>query len=63
MTARYTLDFLGLILSGALLCIDDALAFFADSRALRWACALLALYSIVLGLLLPWSLGARFMAG
>ncbi|HYC88880.1 MAG TPA: hypothetical protein VEO54_06685 [Thermoanaerobaculia bacterium] len=61
VTARYTLDFLGLVLSGAILCIDDALAFFSESRALRWACALLALYSIVLGLLLPWSLGARFM--
>ncbi|HEX6084453.1 MAG TPA: hypothetical protein VF266_08000 [Thermoanaerobaculia bacterium] len=61
VTARYTLDFLGLILSGAILCIDDALIFFNERRALRWACALLALYSIVLGLLLPWSLGARFM--
>jgi hypothetical protein len=63
VTARYTLDFLGLIVSGAILCIDDALAFFSESKALRWVCALLALYSIILGLLLPWSLGARFMAG
>jgi hypothetical protein len=62
VTARYTLDFLGLILAGSILCIDDGLAFFNESRPLRWACALLALYSIVLGLLLPFSLGARFMS-
>jgi hypothetical protein len=65
VTARYTLDFLGLILAGSILCIEDGLGFLAESgvavRPLRWACALLALYSIVLGLLLPWSLGPRFM--
>jgi len=66
VTARYTLDFLGLILAGAILCIEDGLALLASSglptRSLRWTCALLALYSITLGLLLPFSLGARFMA-
>jgi hypothetical protein len=61
VTARYTLDFLSLMLTGAILCIDDALAFFSERKPLRWACALLALYSIVLGLLLPFSLGARFI--
>jgi hypothetical protein len=45
VTARYTLDFVGLVLAGALLCIDDA-----QPRWLTWP---LALYSIALGLLLP----------
>ncbi|HVE71381.1 MAG TPA: hypothetical protein VNI54_08445 [Thermoanaerobaculia bacterium] len=45
VTARYTLDFLGLILAGALLCLEDVRP--------RWPLTVLAIYSIVVGLLLP----------
>ena len=47
VTARYTLDFLGLVLAGALLCIDEAAV---EHRAFLVA---LALYSIVIGTLIP----------
>jgi hypothetical protein len=49
VTARYTLDFLPLLLAGTVLCVEDAVA----TRAGRVACIVLAIYSIVLGALLP----------
>ena len=45
VTARYTLDFLGLILAGSILCIEDFKP--------RWVVVTLAIYSIALGTLLP----------
>jgi hypothetical protein len=49
VTARYTLDFIGLLMVGSILCIEDA------PRPVRWFCALFAIWSIVIGLLLPFS--------
>jgi hypothetical protein len=57
VTARYTLDFLGLILLGAVLNIEAGLALLAERgvpvRGVRWACAALAVYSVAVGMLLP----------
>ncbi|HEX2121115.1 MAG TPA: hypothetical protein VHL59_05670, partial [Thermoanaerobaculia bacterium] len=60
ITARYTLDFLGLLLAGSILCVEEGLSFLGVRR-LRWICALLAIYSIAVGLLLPFSRGAEFL--
>src|SRR6185436_7114378 len=49
VTARYTLDFIGLLMAGSILCIEEA------SPRVRWISALLAVWSIALGLLLPFS--------
>jgi len=49
VTARYTLDFLGLLMMGSILCIEEA------PPRVRWFCALLAVWSIAIGLLLPFS--------
>jgi len=65
ITARYTLDFLGLLIAGAILSIESALTFLGESgvnvRPLRYACALLAIWSIAVGLLLPFSRGSEFL--
>jgi hypothetical protein len=57
VTARYTLDFLGLFVAGTILTIEDGLALLTERgipvRRLRAFCILLAVYSIVLGALLP----------
>lgn len=59
VTARYTLDFLGLLVAGSILCTEEGLTYLAgigvSVRPLRWLCALLAVWSIALGLLLPFS--------
>ncbi len=49
VTARYTLDFLPLFLAGTVLCVEDGVA----TRGARVACIVLAIYSIVIGVLLP----------
>ena len=57
ITARYALDFTSLMIGGAILALESGLALLAQADVrilpLRVAVALLALYSIVLGLLLP----------